>query len=323
MHTFRNPISSFEAPDPFMTFDTVTGYYYALFTRGTKLELFRSRHAGSIVSNGDSRIIYTPNGERDGIFGDIWAPEMHRAPNGKWYIYTSGRIKPESGTKRIFVMEGPSIDPFEGEWIFRGMPSPDIFSIDPSVYTASDGTQYLCASRVDPQYGQVLDIYDLENPYTYGKNRATIARATLDWELVAPYVGNRAIVEGAFFLERNGRLFIIYSANGCWSDHYCLGVLEHTGGSLCDASNWKKHEKPLFVYGNGVYGPGHASFFKSPDGSEVWCAYHGMKKHNETVTFDIRYFNIQRVDFDENGYPTMSLPTGYEVDITPPAGEID
>ena len=92
MKTFKNPVSPFDAPDPFMTFDPVTGYYYALFTRGSKLELFRSRHAGSIVTDGDSRIIYLPNGERDGIWGDIWAPEMHRAPNGKWYIYTSGRI---------------------------------------------------------------------------------------------------------------------------------------------------------------------------------------------------------------------------------------
>ena len=49
MRTFRNPVSPFDAPDPFMTFDTVTGYYYALFTRGSKLELFRSRHAGIIV----------------------------------------------------------------------------------------------------------------------------------------------------------------------------------------------------------------------------------------------------------------------------------
>ena len=161
------------------------------------------------------------------------------------------------------------------------------------------------------------------NPYTYGTNWATIARAELDWELVPPYVGRHAIVEGAFFLEREGRLFIIYSANGCWSDHYCLGVLEHTGGSLTDAANWKKHEKPFFVYGNGLYGPGHASFFRSPDGSEVWCAYHGMKEHNETCTGAPRFFNIQRIDFDETGYPLPTLPTGYEVELEPPKGEID
>jgi len=120
MRSFKNPVSPFSAPDPFMTFDPVTGYYYALFTRGTRLELFRSRHAGDIITDNDSRIIYTPNGDRDGILGDIWAPEMHRAPNGRWYIYTSGRIKPEPSQKRLFIMEGPADDPFEGEWIFRG-----------------------------------------------------------------------------------------------------------------------------------------------------------------------------------------------------------
>jgi len=322
MYRFRNPISPYSTPDPFITFDPETGYYYALFTRSTSLELFRSRHAASIITEEDSRVIYIPNGEKDGIWGDIWAPEMHRAPNGRWYIYTSGRITSEPGTKRIFVMEGPSTDPFEGEWRFCGIPFPDVYSIDPTVYTAPDGKQYLCSSRVDPQYGQVLDICDLINPYTCGNQHATIARAELDWELVAPYVGRRAIVEGAFFLERAGRLFIIYSANGCWSDHYCLGVLEHTGGSLCDAANWKKHKKPLFVHGNGVYGPGHASFFHSPDGNEVWCAYHAMMQHNETVTPTSRHLHIQRLYFDENHFPYMELPTGYDVDLLPPSGEI-
>lgn len=322
MRKFKNPVSPFNAPDPFMTFDIRTGYYYALFTRGSKLELFRSRHAGSIVTDSDSRVIYEPNGERDGIWGDIWAPEMHRGPDGKWYIYTSGRIKPEPSQKRLFIMEGPADDPFLGEWIFRGKPSPDIFSIDPTVYTAPDGAQYLCASRVDPVLGQVLDICDLVNPYTFGTNKATIANAELDWELVPPYTGKNAIVEGAFFLERNGRLFIIYSANGCWSDDYCLGVLEHTGGSLTDAANWKKHPNPFFVHGNGLYGPGHASFFLSPDGSEVWCAYHGMKEHNETATRTERYFNIQCIDFDDSGYPLPTLPTGCECELDPPKGEM-
>ncbi|MBR5140663.1 MAG: family 43 glycosylhydrolase, partial [Clostridia bacterium] len=223
MSTFKNPVSPFDAPDPYMVFDEKTGYYYALFTRGSKLELFRSRHAGSIVTDADSRVIYTKDPERDGTFGCIWAPEMHRGSDGRWYVYTSASIRPDHSQKRLFIMQGPADDPFTGEWNFIGFPSPDIFSIDPTVYTAPDGKQYLCASRLDDTVGQVLDIYDLVNPYTFGTKRATIAIAELDWELVPPYVSNYAIVEGAFFVENCGRLFIIYSANGCWSDHYCLG----------------------------------------------------------------------------------------------------
>ena len=324
MKTFRNPVSPYDAPDPFMTWDPGTGYYYALFTRGRVLELFRSRRAAEICIGGDSKVIYTPDGLRDGIWGDIWAPEMHRGSDGKWYIYTSGRVTPEPGEKRLFIMEALTPDPF-GEWRFKCKPAPDVFSIDPTVYTAPNGRQFICCSRVDR--GQVLDICALSNPWTFGEKRAMIARAKYEWETVPPYDGNSAINEGAFFVENGDRLFIIYSGNGCWSDHYVLGVLEFTGSDrgdpdgMCDPANWIKHEKPLFSMGNGVYGPGHASFFRSPDGSELWCAYHGMKEHNETVTPAPRYFNIQKVDFDETGYPVMGAPAGYETDLTPPSGE--
>ncbi len=320
MRKFQNPLATFDAPDPFMTYDGATGYYYALFTRHDRLEIFRSRHAGDVLREGESKVIYTPNGERDGIWGDIWAPEMHKGTNGKWYVYTSGRKQAERGEKRLFIMESLSDDPF-GEWQFKCKPSPDVFSIDPTVFTHTDRKQYICYSEVDGQ--QILVIREMLNPYTFGEKCAVIAKAEYDWELVPPYVGKAAINEGAFFVKQNERLYIIYSGNGCWSDHYCLGVLEYVGGDLCTAEAWKKHDKPLFTYGNGVYGPGHASFFRSPDGSELWCAYHAMQEHNETVSAARRVFNIQKVEIDQNDYPVMKAPVGFGVDITPPAGEID
>ncbi|MBQ2725403.1 MAG: family 43 glycosylhydrolase [Clostridia bacterium] len=325
MKTFRNPVSPYDAPDPYMGYDPVTGYYYALFTRGRVLELFRSRHAANIVTDGDSKVIYTPDGERDGIWGDIWAPEMHRGSNGKWYIYTSGRMEEKPSAKRLFIMEALTDDPF-GEWQFKCKPTPDVFSIDPTIYTAKNGQQFICYSRVDN--GQVLDICALENPWTFSEKKAMIARAKYDWEMVPPYDGPRTINEGAFFVEEHDRLYIIYSGNGCWSDHYCFGVLEYIGDDrgdpdkMCDPANWIKHDKPIFEMANEVYGPGHASFFHSPDGTELWCAYHGMKEHNEKVVYAPRFFNIQKVNFDETGYPVMGEPVGYETDLVPPSGEI-
>ena len=245
---------------------------------------------------------------------------MHRGPDGLWYIYTSGRITKGDGEKRIFIIGSVTTDPF-GEWEYKRKPVASVFSIDPTVYTAPDGTQYMCYSRVDPEYGQVLDIAKMKSPITI-YTATTIAKAELEWELVEPYVGNLAILEGAFFLENNGRLFIIYSANGCWSNRYALGVLEYKGGDMCAPESWVKHPEPLLTYGNGVYGPGHAAFFRSPDGSEVWCAYHGMRQSNDTVTPMARYFNIQKVEFDETGYPVMGQPVGYETPITPPSGEL-
>ncbi len=111
-------------------------------------------------------------------------------------------------------------------------------------------------------------------------------------------------------------------SDGCRSDDYCLGVLMHKGGKICDASNWIKHPYPIMVKGNGVYGPGHASFFYSPDGTELWCAYHGMKEHNENATPAPRYMNIQKITFDEDGFPVVDKPTGYEASLQSPSGEI-
>lgn len=323
MQIFRNPVSPFDAPDPFMTYDRETGYYYALFTRGSCLQLFRSRHAGCIISDHDSKILITADGTND-IWGDIWAPEMHRAPSGLWYIYTSCRVTKEPGQKRLFIVESESADPF-GAWHFKCFPSPDVFSIDPTVYTDKNGQQYICYSRVDPVLGQVLDIRPLDTPFTFGTPCAMIAHAEYDWELVPPYDKNK-INEGAFFVEQNERLYIVYSGNGCWSDDYCLGVLEYTGepgcaAQMCSPACWKKHPRPIFEKGNGVYGPGHASFFRSPDGEELWCAYHGMKESDPQAVPAARYFNLQKIGFDANGFFIPDVAIGYDTDIIPPSGE--
>ena len=209
---FTNPVSHFQAPDPFMTYDKETGYYYLLFTLGDRLELYRCRQAADITMRGESKVIYYANGPRDGIYGDIWAPEMHKGSDGKWYIYTSGRMTQGAGEKRLFIVRALTDDPF-GEWEFVRMPTPGIFSIDPTVYTAPDGVQYVCYSRVDPKDGQVLDICKMSSPFFFDSKKVTIAKAELEWELDPPTIGSKAIVEGAFFLEHNGRLFLIYSAN--------------------------------------------------------------------------------------------------------------
>ena len=75
-------------------------------------------------------------------------------------------------------------------------------------------------------------------------------------------------------------------------------------------------------------GPGHASFFKSPDGRQLWCAYHGMQRDNVgTGPADVFMYQ-QRVEFDDAGLPYMGMP---EVDsasspatyVIIPSGEPD
>ena len=71
MAEFKNPLEMRDAPDPFMTYDPETGYYYALFTCGNRLELYRSRHAASILTDKDTLVVFRVN-EKDGIYGCVW-----------------------------------------------------------------------------------------------------------------------------------------------------------------------------------------------------------------------------------------------------------
>lgn len=312
---FKNPISQEDAPDPFITYDTESGWYYALFSLSACVTLYRSRHAENIVSKGESKVIYLAN-EKDGILGDLWAPELHKGSNGRWYIYTSGKTAVEKGFPwRMIALECREEDPF-GEWNYIGKLLPEICTIDATVYTDPQGKQHLCCARFDPEYGEVLHLYELEDPVTIGKRNAMLAHAELDWELV-----HGKILEGPFFVRQGERLYLIYSANGYESDDYCLGVLEFMGGDLYDPKNWIKQSKPLLTQGNGVYGPGHASFFRSPDGSELWCAYHArIEKETNIPARELpRYFFIQKVDVAADDSLSMGNP---QLFFDAPKGEI-
>ncbi len=325
---FRNPLAMRDAPDPFVTYDSLTGYYYSLFTCGNRLEIFRSRHAGTILTDNDSKVIYrTPE---HGFLKCVWAPELHKV-NGRWYVYTSGQMTEEHGPKRIFVMGALSDDPF-GDWEYLGQPVPWLWAIDATSWISPTGLQYLSYCRIEhDEFGHsrnVLQIRRMINPWTASDQCADIGRAEYPWEQIPPYDARHLINEGPFFVEKNDRLFLIYSANGCTIDQYCMGLLEFTGDKcdstqVCSAKYWIKHDKPIFQQANGVYGPGHASFFRSPNGEELWCAYHGMIEKSEVSKGRTRYLNLQKIEFDESGFPVLGEPVGYETDIVPPGGEIE
>lgn len=329
MKTFKNPLWDRQAPDPFITYDTQTGYYYCLFTIGNAIQLYRSKALADILKNDESIIVVDARTgvSPEGIKDCVWAPEMHKAPDNKWYIYSSASFSEDINNgemkKRLFVLQSKTENPFDG-FCFKGILDESKVGIDPTIYTDKNLKQYICWSSFAMGYdrGQVLEIAEMENPYTMGKKRSVIAYAEKEWELKPPYVGGSAINEGAFFLESAGRLFIIYSGNGAKTEDYGLGVIEYIGGDMCDAKSWKKHSEPVFVTGNGMYGPGHASFFKSPDGKEVWCAYHAMDRLNPDFIWLPRYINVQKFEFDETGYPVKSIPVGWNTPMNVPSGEI-
>ena len=302
------------APDPFVCFDNETDYYYGLSTQNSCVELHRSKLLADLYTGPDSAIVYRAGTE---VAGSIWAPEMYFI-DGLWYIYTSGQITVEDGTKHLFVLESETADPFDG-FHFKAFLNNDVFGIDPTVYRDNaSGRNFICFSQVIDGC-QWLSIAQLTTPWQMGEPVPISDPHDYLWESVT----DGPLNEGPFFVRSGNRLYIIYSANGCYSDTYRLGVIEYKGGDPLLKDNWEKYPEPIFVLNKDekVFAPGHASFFYSPDHTELWIAYHCYYTRNHGAKRRMRVCHVQKVEFDADNFPAFGVPLGGETLEAVPAGE--
>ena len=301
------------APDPFVCYDHATDYYYGLSTQNSVLVLHRSKLLAELFTGPESYVAYSAGAE---VIGSIWAPEMYFM-DGHWYIYTSGQLTVEDGTKRLFVLESENADPFGG-FHFKAFLDNTVFGIDPTVYIDDAGKRYICFSQV-MNGGQWLSIARLTSPWQMGTPVPISDPGDYMWESLT----DGPLNEGPFFVRNGPRLFIIYSANGCYSDTYRLGLLEYNGGDPLSMDSWDKYPEPIFVLNKAesVFAPGHASFFYSPDHTELWIAYHCYYTRNSGATRRMRVCHVQKVGFDESGFPVLGSPLGGDTQIPVPSGE--
>ena len=173
------------------------------------------------------------------------------------------------------------------------------------------------------------DIYiaRLKNPWTIGSKRVKISSPTYDWEKYGdlhdssnpPHVN---VNEGPEILKHSGKIFLIYSASGCWTDCYALGMLRASiNADLLDPRSWKKSAHPVFKQSpeNGVFAPGHNSFFKSPDGKEDWILYHANSRAGLGCGKN-RSPRAQKFTWDKQGIPKFGLPLKEGIPIPVPSG---
>lgn len=308
--TFQNPLLDSGA-DPFSVY--VDGYYYYTHTTGNGVVLWKTKNLANL-RDAESQTIWTPPANTM-YSKDIWAPEIHYIDH-KWYVYVAA----DDGTNenhRMYVLENTTADPLNDHWEFKGKlaaPS-DKWAIDGNVYTYKDQL-YMAWSGWEGATNGQQDIFiaKMSDPLTISGKRIKISSPTYPWELNGDLgtAGNPAHVsvnEGPQFLEHDGNLFIVFSASGCWTDHYALGLLSLTGNDPMDAAAWSKKEAPIFKQTpeNSVYAPGHNSFFKSPDGKEDWILYHANSNPGEGCG-NKRSPRMQRLYWQEDGTPYIGTP---------------
>ncbi|SFW50585.1 Beta-xylosidase, GH43 family [Sinomicrobium oceani] len=318
---FTNPLLPSGA-DPYSTY--YNGYYYYTHTLGNRLMLWKTKNLADL-KNAESKLIWTPP-PGTAYSKEIWAPEFHII-DGKWYVYFAADDG-DNNNHRMYVLENTSEDPFKGHWEFKGKVAawPDRWAIDGNVFTYKNKLYMIWSGwEGDTNHQQNIYIAKMKNPWTIEGKRVLIAEPTYAWEKQGdlqdaknpPHVN---VNEGPQYLERNGNIFIVFSASGCWTDYYALGLIKLKGDDLLNPSSWVKHPEPVFGKSetNSVYAPGHNSFFKSPDGTEDWILYHANSNPGEGCGTK-RSPRMQKIRWNADGTPDFGTPVPENEYLTIPA----
>lgn len=329
--TFHNPIARRGAdPQVILAED---GYYYWIRSARGSLAVSRTRDVTDFY-DATSKLVWTPPPGTPHS-KELWAPELHKI-GGRWYVYYCADDG-SNDNHRMYVLEGGTgASPFDAPFQMKARLKTDAgdnWAIDPTVFERN-GAHYICWSgwpeKVVKDETACIYIAKLENPWTIGSDRVEISRPTYDWEQHwknppewhnTP--GRRVWVnEGPAVIRHGDKLFLTYSASGCWTPYYCLGMLTaDASADLLNPASWKKSAAPVFQQSpeDHVFGTGHNSFVTSPDGKEDWLVYHASDNPDECGGA-LRSPRMQKITWRPDGTPDFGKPSPHGAELTKPSG---
>jgi GH43 family beta-xylosidase len=310
--TFTNPITSAGA-DPWVTRWQDRYLLAASRDGGIWLTVSPKNDLTGIDSGSQHRIWTSPVDGPDSQ--DVWAPELHHV-DGHWYVYFAATTADKNNDNhRMFVLESASDDPFS-TYTDRGRiaDSAGRWAIDGTRFSWKGEDYFVWSGWPGTTNGrQNLYIARMASPTRLTGEGVLLSSPTLPWEQQG-----MPIEEGPEALQHGGRLFLVYSASGSWTDHYCLGMLHLTGSDPLDPGSWTKSPEPVFAGTGDVTSPGHASFTTSPDGRQDWIVYHSARYPG--AGWD-RVIDTQRFTWRADGTPEFGTPIGSDTPQRVPSGQ--
>ncbi|MEU5897563.1 glycoside hydrolase family 43 protein [Streptomyces venezuelae] len=305
---YANPLVRQRA-DPHIHRHTDGRYYFtATAPEYDRIILRRSRTLRGLAT-AEEAVVWRRHASGD-MGAHIWAPEIHHI-DGKWYLYFAAAPADDVWKIRMWVLENPHRDPFKGTWTEKGriVTAWDTFSLDATTFTHR-GSRYLAWAQYEPGTDNNTAVFlsRMADPVTLTGPQVRLTTPEYDWECVGFKVN-----EGASVIQRNGRVFMTYSASAT-DANYCLGLLTADAGSdLLDAASWTKSPRPVFTSNErtGQYGPGHNSFTVAEDGRTDVLVYHARQYKDITgdpLNDPNRHTRVQRLGWKPDGTPDFGVP---------------
>jgi GH43 family beta-xylosidase len=297
--TYTNPLTVEESnlaenvnalvnPDPYVM--KYNGEYYCFATGQFGVPVLHSRdlvhwnHLGFAISDEDQR--------------HYWAPAVVYH-NGLFYMYYSSIYSDQTDVHMEYMKVAVSKTP-QGPYIYQKTMF-DTFSIDAHVVKDVSGEFYLFYSTnithgTDGQRpGTVILVDRLIDMTTPEGKPQLVVKPTIDEEI---YEENRFgdgrdwhTIEGAFYLTKRDKAYVMYSGNAFTRPTYFIGYsTAHIGkGTPIDRLIWSKFPddhtyRPLLRKNAHVEGVGHHSVVKAPNNVDDWVIYHGRNARAERDT---------------------------------------
>lgn len=285
---------STKSRDPYVLY--YNNLYYYCFSREDKIYLCVSEKLETL--NNANEIIVYKNKER---LKNLWAPELHIIDN-KCYIY----VACDNGNNenhRMYVLYNNSNNPLI-EYKNKGIIS-DIsnkWAIDGTILNYKNELYFIwsgCDKNI--HYKQEIFISKMANPFEISSEKVLLSSPEYGWEKCGGDGINLAFVnEGPSVLYINKRIFIVYSASGCWCKDYCLGLLELLKDNPLSKDSWKKYDKPIFSSTKNIIGPGHCSFTIKNNGDNIerYMIFHSFndEKNLNLQNVNARYIKIDLIN---------------------------
>lgn len=253
--------------------------------------------------------------EEKNFIQTFWAPEFHVIGDELYILFAVGGKQWAPQCHMMKLKKGGNIMKAE-DWTtpVRVRRADGTFLAEKGItldmtYFKADGVSCVVWSYRE-HIGKPLDtgsmIYiatiDEKNPTILTSEPVLLTRPLYGWENIQGTINN----EGPYALVTDDMVYITYSGGAACGYTYALGFLSIPRGSdYLNINAWTKAGTPVLSYyfTDGVYGPGHNSFFRDYDGNTM-IMYHGEE---EIVGFGTRCSAMHRVHFNKKGVPVFNM----------------